>query len=551
MKNISKNFKKNVKYFKKNNLGMIKMGSLNVSFYSSLSYNNNLKRMGKCNKNISLTKYATPTIKIYTNRNYSNTPHTVLVMPALSPSMEKGALVAWNKKIGDKIEAGDSLAKVETDKAVLDFDSTEDGYLAKIFVQDGTSDIPLGTPLAIIVPNQSDLQAGAQIEAPGLPSPSTTSAPQQSSTPTPTPSKPKPSNLPNHRILVMPALSPSMEKGALVAWNKKIGDKIEAGDSLAKVETDKAVLDFDSTEDGYLAKIFVQDGTSDIPLGSPLAVIVMNPSDIQAASQIEAEHADSSAPTETPSTPQQSSPTPTPSQSSSTLQQTSSRRPGERIHISPRARVVAKEKGYNVEQITGTGPSGRVILRDVLSHQPVVAQQPVTTSKQPSTTKTAQTTQYSEFTQVEVNNVRRITAERLTQSKQTIPHYYLTVDCNVDKLFALRKTLNEKLSKEGTKVSLNDVIIKASALSMRKVPQVNSHWHGDFIRQYNNVHINVAVDTERGLYVPVVRFAERLGLSEISSQVRQLAEKAKNNNISLEELQGGTFTISNLGTIIF
>eukprot|EP01091_Cochliopodium_minus_P009791 TRINITY_DN248_c0_g1_i2.p1 TRINITY_DN248_c0_g1~~TRINITY_DN248_c0_g1_i2.p1 ORF type:complete len:518 (-),score=175.60 TRINITY_DN248_c0_g1_i2:101-1654(-) len=435
MKNLSKNFK-NLKFITKySKNGMMNLKSLNVTYFSSITMMSNKMEMKNVSINKSITKYSKSSIKVNENskRLYSNVPHKVLLMPALSPSMEKGALVAWNKKVGEKIEAGDSLAKVETDKAAIDWESTEDGYIAKVFVNDGTKDILLGTPMAIIVSRESEIKAAAEIPLDAISGSS----------------------------------SPSTEQ-----------------------PTQETTTQSSSTS--------------------------------------------STSSSSTSSTSSSSSPV---------------RQSGERVFISPRAKVVAKEKGFNFNEIGGSGPNGRIILKDVLSHQPKQATQQ-TTSTSSSSAPAKQPTkdvQYSEYKEIEVNNIRRITAERLTQSKQTIPHYYLTIDCNVDKLLSLRQSLNEKLVKDNVKVSLNDMIIKASALSMRKVPQVNSHWYGDHIRQYNDVHINVAVDTERGLYVPVVRNAEKIGFLEISSQVRSLAEKAKQNKISLEELQGGTFTISNLG----
>jgi len=374
---------------------------------------------------------------------------------------------------------------------------------------------------------------------------------------------------PNHIKLVMPALSPTMQKGNLAKWLKQEGDAVKPGDTLAEVETDKATVAFDSVEDGYLAKILVPGGTNDVPLGNIVAILVDSKEDIAAFKDFKADDSSQSQP-EPPKqeAPKQEAPkqeakqetqkqeTQKPEQPKS--ESSSTQATGDRIIASPYARKEANEKGVDLSQIQGTGPNRRIVAADV--HDYLAAGKP-TTKPAPATSSRAQPQAPSagapgDYVDKPLSNIRKVIAQRLSQSKQSIPHYYASVDINMDKVLKLRSQLNAKLEKSGgkdkeksqdNKLSVNDFIIKASALALRQVPTVNASWLDTFIREYKYVDISVAVSTDTGLITPIVKDADIKGLSAISREVRDLATRARQNKLQPHEFQGGTFTISNLG----
>lgn len=356
------------------------------------------------------------------------------------------------------------------------------------------------------------------------------------------------SGLPSHHKVPLPALSPTMEMGTIVSWEKKEGDKLNEGDLLAEIETDKATMGFETPEEGYLAKILVPAGSKDVPLGKLLCIIVSNEEDIAAFKDYK-----DTGETITPAAkPTAAAPPPPVEQfmppaaplapqlpQSSPVQAVSplSKDVG-RIFASPLAHKLSAEKGIDLHMVKGSGPGGRIRAQDLEGVQPVGAPVAVPIHAMPSSTQ---------FVDISLSNIRQVIARRLLQSKQTIPHYYLSVDVNMDSLLQLRTELNEILNKENKKLSVNDFIIKASALACKKVPAVNSSWQDTFIRQYNTVDVSVAVSTEVGLITPIVFGADKKGLAAISSETKSLAERARIGKLKPEEFQGGTFTISNLG----
>lgn len=348
------------------------------------------------------------------------------------------------------------------------------------------------------------------------------------------------SSLPPHVKLQMPSLSPTMEKGNLAKWCKKEGEEVGPGDILAEVETDKATVDFEMQEDGYVAKLLVEEGTQDIQLGELVAILVENEEDIAAfkdytpESDVGAsEPAQEAAAPATPE-PAQATPTPAPAQTATPTPaapaQTAS---GERVFASPFARKIASEEGVDLNTVQGTGPGGRIVAADLEGASSSPAQAFV--SSAPSSI---------EFEDIPVSQVRKVIASRLSESKDTIPHYYVTVEAEVDRLLELRAQLNNHSE---SKISVNDMIIKASSLASLKVPQTNSSWQGDFIRQYTNCDVSVAVSTERGLITPIIKGANQKGLETIAAEMKDLAARARENKLKLDEFQGGTFSVSNLG----
>ncbi|PKU43765.1 hypothetical protein llap_5925 [Limosa lapponica baueri] len=423
-------------------------------------------------------------------RSTASTPKVAL--PALSPTMQMGTIARWEKKEGDKIGEGELIAEVETDKATVGFESVEECYLAKILVPEGTRDVPIGAIICITV-EKAELICDTLMNTPDV-------------------------------YVTLPALSPTMTMGTVQRWEKKVGEKLSEGDLLAEIETDKATIGFEVQEEGYLAKILVPEGTRDVPLGTALCIIVEKESDIPAfADYQDTAVTDMKAQAPPPSPPVVASPAaappPQPAVPSTPAVPTAGPPPRKgRILVSPLAKKLAAEKGIDLAQVKGTGPDGRITKKDVESFVPP--------------------------------KVAPVIAQRLMQSKQTIPHYYLSVDVNMGEVLVLRKELNQHLGREvsdNIKLSVNDFIIKASALACLKVPEANSSWMDTVIRQNHVVDVSVAVSTPAGLITPIVFNAHIKGLASISKDVVSLATKAREGKLQPHEFQGGTFTISNLG----
>eukprot|EP00268_Persea_americana_P005175 TRINITY_DN1173_c0_g1_i1.p1 TRINITY_DN1173_c0_g1~~TRINITY_DN1173_c0_g1_i1.p1 ORF type:complete len:520 (-),score=91.17 TRINITY_DN1173_c0_g1_i1:913-2472(-) len=317
------------------------------------------------------------------------------------------------------------------------------------------------------------------------------------------------SGLPSHQEIGMPSLSPTMTEGNIARWLKKEGDKISPGEVLCEVETDKATVEMECMEEGYLVKIIHGDGAKDIKVGEVIAITVEEEDAIE-------KFKDYKAPASTTADEVKGSPDPTPS---------------------------TKEvlEPVPLSSVNGTGPEGRIVKADIEDYLASSLKGVPKSAKETS----AHTLEYSELP---LSQIRKVTASRLLLSKQSIPHYYLTVDACVNKLMDLRSQLNTLQEASGGKrISVNDLVIKAAALALLKVPQCNSSWMKDYIRQYHNVNINIAVQTDNGLFVPVIRDADKKGLSKIAEEVKHLAQKAKDNSLKPEDYEGGTFTVSNLG----
>lgn len=365
--------------------------------------------------------------------------------------------------------------------------------------------------------------------------------------------------VPAHQVLTMPALSPTMASGSISAWKKQEGERVEQGDVLADIETDKATMEMESMEEGYLAKIILPEGSQNVNVGVPVAILCEEEGAVSAFSNYTPSDADASGasgksqnkapqevsggseerapqPEEAKTPPPPAGPPPAAKSGPSVAPKPTD---GSRILASPLARRIARELGTSLEGMVGTGPGGRIVAIDV--HEQAVP-------SADASTVAAMAAAYPEYVDKPNTTVRKITAARLLESKQTIPHYYLSIECNVEEMMKLRAQLNETLAaSDGGKLSVNDFVVKASALALRKFPECNSSWHEDYIRQYKEANINVAVQTDHGLMVPVVHKACGKGLATISSEVKALASKAKEGKLTPEDFSGGTFTISNLG----
>jgi len=504
-------------------------------------------------------------------------PHITLDMPSLSPTMSQGNISEWKKSEGDQVAAGDVLCEVETDKATIEWESVEEGYLARILLQDGAKEVPVGTVVAVLCEEAEDVGKFESYAPPEVGS----AAPQEAEVPSSSAEAPAATDdapamslsLPPHTVLGMPSLSPTMTQGSLSSWTKKEGDAIDAGEILAEVETDKATIEWEAVDGGFLAKILVAEGTSDIEIGKPVAIVCEEEEDLKAFKDVTAEMLEGSgAPATAPATATPSPPPtmPAPEEKKAAPAAASfapATKVGGRVPASPLARSIASETGVDLSLVVGTGPGGRVIAADVREYAesaPALQQQQHSAAA-PGVRMGDEYDYVSDvYEDVEVSQMRGVIAQRLLESKQTIPHYYLTIDCEVGDLMRLRSSVNasveESAAGKAGKVSLNDFIVKASALACRDVPECNAEWRDDAIRLHKNVHVGVAMDlgslghSQGGLVVPVVRNVQLKGVSAISKAVKDYASRARpaggvdgKMRLAPEEMAGGTFTISNLG----
>ena len=348
--------------------------------------------------------------------------------------------------------------------------------------------------------------------------------------------------------ILMPALSPTMEEGNLAKWLVKEGDSVSSGDLIAEIETDKAVMEFEAVDDGVIGKILVPEGSEGVKVNTVIAVLLEdgeNAGDIAAAP----------AETETPSAPQ----TPAPAASASTTAPAPApvKHDGDRVFASPLARRIAAQKGLDLSTVKGSGPNGRIIKADVegASATPAPAAAPQAQTAAPaaalaqSATADQGTRMYEgrEFTEIPLDGMRKTIAARLTEAKQTIPHFYLRRDIRLDALLAFRKDINASLESRGIKLSVNDFLIKACALALQQVPAANSVWAGDRILQLTPSDVAVAVAVEGGLFTPVLQDADKKSLSTLSTEMKDLATRARDRKLAPHEYIGGSFAISNLG----
>ena len=486
-------------------------------------------------------------------------------MPALSPTMTTGNIASWKKAEGDAIAAGDIIAEIETDKATMEWEAQDEGVLAKIVVQAGARDVPVGTPVAIVVDEASDVAAFANYEAGSAATSSSSSNAAAAAPAAPASSSPPSSslsNFPPHTLMGLPALSPTMAAGNIASWKKKAGDSVSAGDVLAEVETDKATMEWEAQDDGVIAKILVEAGVSDVPVGTPVAVVVDDEGLVGAfagytAADAAAKEGGSAAAAAAPAAAAAvaAAPVSAPSSVSSAPRATATLAAGPRVIASPYAKKLAADAGVSLVGVPGTGPAGRVVAADVAALLASGGGAKVSSASPTSSSAAVEIgTEYETFSDVPHSQIRRVTASRLLQSKQQVPHYYLTVDVRLDALLETRARLNEaraamgKKGDEGpAKLSVNDFVLKAAALALKAVPGVNAAWSADFTRVFKNVDINVAVQAPSGLMVPLLIDADKAGLGEISAKVRALAAAARDGNLKPEQMASGTFTVSNLG----
>jgi pyruvate dehydrogenase E2 component (dihydrolipoamide acetyltransferase) len=474
----------------------------------------------------------------------------VILMPRLSDTMTEGVIAAWHKKVGDSVKKGELLAEVETDKATMDLESYKDGTLLYTGTDKGGK-IQVNDLLAIIGAPGEDISAlvkGGAAAAPAAPAASPAPAPSAPAAAAPAPAGGGIDLSKQEEVILMPRLSDTMTEGVIADWHKKVGDIVKKGDILADIETDKATMELESYKEGTLLYVGAGKGTK-IAVNDLLAVIgdakKVNLDQIVSASK----NKGVAGPVAAAATAQPAS-TPTASaQTTSAPAETGhsglSVSADGRIKASPLAKKLAAEKGIDISKVAGSGDNGRIIKKDVDSYTPSKA--PATGGTQPAATgkPAAPAVQGQEsFEEMPVSQMRKAIARRLSESKFTAPHFYVTMSIDMDNAVHARTKLNET---SPVKISFNDLVLKAVALGLKQHPAINSSWRGDIIRVNHHVHIGVAVAIEDGLIVPVVRFADSKSLSQIAGEVKDLAGRAKSKKLQPNEYEGSTFTISNMG----
>ena len=461
----------------------------------------------------------------------------IINMPRLSDTMEEGTVSSWLKKVGDKINEGDILAEIETDKATMEFESFYSGELLYIGVEAGKT-VPVDSMLAIIGQKDEDISAYLDKQE----------------------SKPKNNNINSHNqkieekkiqkkdttleeksqnnfeIVKMPRLSDTMEEGKVSAWLKKVGDEVKEGEIIAEIETDKATMEFESFHNGTLIYIGVEEGKSAL-VDEVLAIIGDKKIDVEKAlnsvgqkDKIEEKEIKDETPLQENVSSKNSNYLNVVSHHINESKNESLNSQSKRIFASPLAKKMASEKGILLNNLVGTGDGGRIIKRDIENYVP--------------SPKSHKKLEKESSNQIQNSQIRKTIAKRLSDSKFSAPHYYLNVEYNVDNLISFREQYN---SQTETKISYNDLIIKATALSLSMHPVINSQWSENEITQHKHVHVGVAVAVEDGLVVPVLKFADNLNLDEIGLIVKDFAIRAQEKKLLQNEIEGSTFTISNLG----
>jgi len=463
---------------------------------------------------------------------------TVVNMPRLSDTMEEGVVAQWLKKVGDKIEEGDILAEIETDKATMEFESFHEGVLLYIGVQEGETS-PVDKLLAIIGEEGEDISAHLNGEASS--DEKTEEKSDATSETTAASSSSEVATIPDGvQVITMPRLSDTMIDGTVAVWLKKEGDAVEEGDILAEIETDKATMEFECFYEGTILYIGVQEGET-APVDSLLTIIGPAGTDVSAIVASGGASNDSADSDKKSTEKKEDKKTEDTKVTTATTNTNSS---GGRIFASPLAKKIAADKGIKISDITGSGENGRIIKKDVENYTP--AAKPVEAAVSSATPTKTHFVAAGEEKSEEVKNsqMRKAIAKSLGNSKFSAPDFSLNIEVDMDSAMASRKTIN---AIPDTKVSFNDMVVKACAMALQKHPQVNTSWTDNSTIYHSHIHVGVAVAVDDGLLVPVVKHTNQMSLTQIGATVRDLAGKARHKKISPAEMQGSTFTVSNLG----
>ena len=456
----------------------------------------------------------------------------IVRMPKMSDTMTEGVIAKWHKKVGDTVKSGELMAEIETDKATMDYESFNEGVVLHLGAKEGEA-VKINDVLAVVGKKGEDfkeLLAGAAPKQDAAAAEGKAVAPPSKSTAV---AEPMDTSHIKADLVLMPKMSDTMTEGVIAAWHKKVGDTVKSGELMAEIETDKATMEYESYHTGTLLYIGAKEKES-IPINGVLAIVGEKDADWKAllkAAQAEApKEEESSAPSAAPAPPASPQPAGTPSSQAS----------NGRLKASPLAKKMAKDLGYDLSKIEGSGDQGRITKRDVENYKPGAAP-----AKEGEKAVVLPSVVGEEsFEEVALSQMRKTIARRLAESKFTAPHFYLTMEIDMDRAIQARKSINEV---SPVKVSFNDLVIKAVAAALRQHPDVNVSWLGDKIRKNHHIHIGVAVAVKDGLVVPVIRFADNKSLAHISSEVKSLAQRAHDKKLQPSDWEGSTFTVSNLG----
>ncbi|MEK6783682.1 MAG: pyruvate dehydrogenase complex dihydrolipoamide acetyltransferase [Bacteroidota bacterium] len=457
----------------------------------------------------------------------------IVQMPKMSDTMVEGVIAKWHKKVGDSVKSGELMAEIETDKATMDYESFNTGTVLYLGAKEGQA-VKINDVLAIVGNKGEDyaaLLAGAQSAA------VSGGKPELAKVETVTAQVIDTSGI-KAEIVQMPKMSDTMTDGVIAVWHKKVGDTVKSGELLAEVETDKATMEYESYNNGTLLYIGAKAKES-VPVNGVLAIIGEKNADWQTL--LKAFQLKSADGAKQASEPVQQKNIASPS--ISTTPSTADPARNGRMKASPLAKKMAKDLGYDIAKIPGSGENGRVTKGDVEKYKPS-ATQPSAAAKSSVPVVLPQVVGKESFEEITLTQMRKTIARRLAESKFTAPHFYVTMEINMDKAIEARKSMNEIAP---VKISFNDMVIKAVAAAIRQNPDVNVSWLGDKMRKNHHIHIGVAVAVKDGLVVPVVRFADNKSLSHIAMEVKELAQKAHDKKLQPSEWEGSTFTISNLG----
>jgi pyruvate dehydrogenase E2 component (dihydrolipoamide acetyltransferase) len=467
-----------------------------------------------------------------------------ILMPRLSDTMTEGVIAAWHKQVGDSVKKGDLLAEIETDKATMELESYQEGVLLHIGTATGGK-LQVNDLLAILGKAGEDVSALIAQHSGGAAAPVAVAS-VEAAAPVITATASVGLDISTlEEVVLMPRLSDTMTEGVIAGWQKQVGDAVKKGDVLADIETDKATMELESYKDGVLLYQGAKAGEK-ILVNELLCIIGkpgQNITDIVAASKNMGTAAPAAAPAESIAKVAATHSTPVASEAvvATVINEG-------RIFASPLAKKIATEKGIDLRFVKGSGDNGRITKSDIDGYTPATAAAPASAVSAPAKAATAPVVSAPagelSFVDTPVSQMRKVIAKRLSESLFTAPHFYLTMSIDMDAAVAARTKINEVAK---TKISFNDMVLKATALSLKQHPKVNSSWLGDTIRTNYHVNIGVAVAVEEGLLVPVVRFADGKSLSQIGAEVKDFAQKAKDKKLQPSDWEGSTFTISNLG----
>ncbi len=459
----------------------------------------------------------------------------IVRMPKMSDTMTEGVIAKWHKKVGDSVKSGELMAEIETDKATMDYESFNTGTVLYLGAKEGEA-VKINDVLAVVGNKGEDyaaLLAGAQSAA-------STGGKVEAPKAEATVAAAIDTSGIKAKIVQMPKMSDTMTEGVIAAWHKKIGDEVKAGELMAEVETDKATMEYESYDAGTLLYIGAKAKES-VPVNGVLAIIGEKNADWQTLLKaFQSQTSGVSAKPQAEAPPQSNG-------AASAVVTSAEHSSNGRLKASPLAKKMAKDMGYDIGKIQGSGENGRVTRKDVENYKPSSAAAPASSaaaSKSAAPVVLPQVVGKESFEEIAVSQMRKTIARRLSESKFSAPHFYVTMEINMDKAIEARKSMNEI---SPVKISFNDMVIKAVASAIRQNPDVNVSWLGDKMRKNHHINIGVAVAVKDGLVVPVIRFADNKSLSHIALEVKELAQKAHDKKLQPSEWEGSTFTISNLG----